>query len=67
MVDGLVATGCLDTADEDISGIVAEGQATGVIGSPEVSVHGLSHEGGERRDGADRPGRFPGLDAWKPW
>ncbi len=48
MVDGLITTGRLHAADESIGRILTEGQASGVVGAPEVTIHGLPNEGGER-------------------
>jgi hypothetical protein len=49
VLDRLVAPGRLDTADEGIDGIVAEGQATGAVGPPEMAIHGFSNERGKRQ------------------
>jgi hypothetical protein len=48
MVVGLVASRRLDTTDESVGGIFAEGQASGVDGSAEIAIHGFSNERGQR-------------------
>jgi hypothetical protein len=48
MVDGLVAPRRLDTADEGVDRIFAEGQVAGVVGPSEIAIHGLSNQGGKR-------------------
>jgi len=48
MVHGLVAPGRLDTTDEAIDGILAEGQAPGVLGPSEIAIDGPSNERGQR-------------------